>query len=112
LKKKLKELGWFDSLRESLSSRYWNLAKQSAFFPKIRDEAIICYKRLNPHGSIPETWWNKILYWIFGIAGRKRIMLFIRRYLGVQPFKCERRVQSITDLFALTEAKKYDFEKK
>ena len=99
VEKKLKELGWFDSLRVSFSSRYWNLAKQAAFFPEVKDEAISCYKRLNPHGSIPETLGNKILYRIFGIAGRKRFALFFRRYLKIQPFKCMGRVNSINKLF-------------
>ncbi len=96
----LAEMGLLNDLRKSFARQFWNLAKQAALVPEVRKEALARYRRLDPRGRIPEHGIDRVLYRVLGIGGRKRFVTFLRRLLGLQPFRPIGTVKSIADLYS------------
>jgi glycosyltransferase involved in cell wall biosynthesis len=97
--KKLREKQIFDEYRESFACQFWSLARQAAYVPEIRNRAIAEYRRLATKRQLPERLADRLLYGLLGISGRKRLVTFMRRRFGLQPFRLEATVDSIKDLY-------------
>ena len=100
MERTLAQDGRLEALRDSFAYQYWDLAKRAALVPEIRDPALAEYKRLRPHGPLPEPWMERILYGVLGVGVRKRLVTFLRRHFDIQPFRVVATVDSLADLYA------------
>jgi glycosyltransferase involved in cell wall biosynthesis len=88
--------------QNELACSFYELAEDAVLTnTELSKHCIDKFKRYTISKNVPGTWEVKILRKILGIKMKKKLCLFLRYRLGMQPFKHDTVVNSINELYNL-----------